>query len=158
MRDNDIWYANESEINAYTISMQPEITAQRVDGINVRYKGLYSDRIYPSCESITSAFEPGFDLPLSQYEVQHNRSYTGARQTIEWSFCGILNMCGIMQEYKYNWRLLNRGRSNRDIPALQYRVCVLLFNLHTCANGGNNISNFFQTRPPSLEEYMSYIN
>ena len=72
MRDKDIWYAKESEINTYNISLQPDITEKIDLGINIQYKGLYLDRIYPSCDSITPAYKPGLKLSLTCYEIKHN--------------------------------------------------------------------------------------
>ncbi|CAN0455769.1 unnamed protein product, partial [Ascophyllum nodosum] len=36
----------------------------------------------------------------------------------------------------------------------QYRVSVFLTNLHTCLNGGNQISDYFGVKPPTAEQYL----
>lgn len=33
-------------------------------------------------------------------------------------------------------------------------VCVLLTNMRTCLRGQNQISTYFQTSPPTLDEYQ----
>ena len=53
--------------------------------------------MYTSCDSITSVYEQGIQFPLTGYEIRHNRCYTGARQTIEWNFGGIINMFVIIK-------------------------------------------------------------
>ncbi|CAN0467460.1 unnamed protein product, partial [Laminaria digitata] len=41
--------------------------------------------------------------------------------------------------------------------AVQYRVATLLYNIHSCLNGTNQISQFFGVSPPSLKEYLGVV-
>lgn len=40
------------------------------------------------------------------------------------------------------------------LPPLQYFTCMLILNCHTCMNGGNMISRFFNSEPPTLDRYL----
>ena len=46
-------------------------------------------------------------------------------------------------------------RQYLTLPALQYHVGMLLVNCRTCIDGGNRISKYFSSNPPSLDNYLS---
>lgn len=86
--------------------------------------------------------------PLTPEELTHNGNLARARVCIEWTFGRIFSL----------WRRLS------FVPRMQvgvsplgklYLVCVILSNVHTCLNGGNQTAYYFGGEPPTLEEYLS---
>eukprot|EP00978_Attheya_sp_CCMP212_P009610 scaffold22791_cov64-Attheya_sp.AAC.2 len=153
LRDNDIWYMNESEVDEYLVSLQPEARA------NLRaFFSCLTDCIYPFTDCLMHLHEAPINGVLTQQQEKENVAMKGMREPVEWPFAGLKVTFGIMQTSMIRWRLLNKNRERNDIPFKQYRVCCLFYNLRVCASGGSNVSNFFGGKPPTLDEYLSFLN
>lgn len=92
-----------------------------------------------------SRFQPG---GLTREQAAYNGSLARARVVIEWMFGRVYTL----------WRRL------QFVPRMQvcatplgkmYLVCAILTNVHTCLNGGNQVSFYFGGIPPTLDEYLA---
>ena len=154
---HDIWYCNASDINDYMMYLQPQVTQDLANGIGTKYFSTYGDRIYVQQECISRAHKAPVGGALTQHQLDENDAMKGCREPVEWTFGALVNMFGIFQTYMIHWKLLSKGRQNNDIPFKQYMVCCLLYNCRVCASGGNNVSVFFDSKPPTLDEYLAFL-
>ncbi len=85
---------------------------------------------------------------LTRQQSNYNKKIAEARVSIEWMFGRVYNL----------WRRL------QFVPRMQvcstplgkvYMVCAILTNIHTCLNGGNQVSFYFGATPPTLDEYLA---
>ena len=84
---------------------------------------------------------------ISAFKKASNKSISNSRVTVEWFF----------KEVKLLWAFVGcKGRLRiKQMPiGLIYRAAVLLTNFRNCVQP-NEISQYFDCLPPSLEEYIS---
>lgn len=103
---------------------------------------LYGDPAYPARPHLLSPFRN----PANQHELDHNKSMSSARQSVEWSFSNISTLFAFL-DFKKNLKIL------LSPVALYYRVGALLANCHNCLHS-NEVSKTFNMQPPRLEEYL----
>jgi hypothetical protein len=107
-------------------------------------KLLYGDPAYGLSDWIMCGFK-GNNLSFQQEHF--NSTMSSVRTAVEWNF-------GLAKSL---WQQMNYYRSNKInlTPVGKIvKVCILLTNCHTCYFGGNQISDFFDMKPPSLKEYL----
>ncbi|CAN0042490.1 unnamed protein product [Sphacelaria rigidula] len=111
---------------------------------------LYGDPAYGQSEHLCTPFAPEVGAgELSEEMKAFKKSMSRCRVTVEWCFKEATNKCAFIDR--------TRQRKSLLIPVgTHYRVCVcvMLSNLHSCLNGGNEISQFFGVSPPALDEYL----
>ena len=85
--------------------------------------------------------------PLTQQQIDFNKSMSMNRVSVEWLFGDVVNTFKFI-DFKKN---LKTGLSP---IAKMYKVSALLTNAHTCLYG-NNTSSFFDMEPPNIDEYFA---
>jgi hypothetical protein len=106
--------------------------------------------------------DPGYFLttrvlmpfPTGREDAHHqafNVTMSRARITVEWGYSRVSSL----------WRHLN-FKDNQKVflspIGAQYMVAVLLTNVVTCLDSGNQISDYFGVAPPSLEVYLATLH
>ena len=104
---------------------------------------LYGDSAYPLSSSLLSPFSK---LRLTSEEKAWNKVMSTRRESVEWGFGDILRL----------WRTLDY-RPDKNIFSssigIQYRVSVLLTNIHICLYSSET-SVFINCAPPVLAKYL----
>ena len=72
---------------------------------------------------------------------------SAVRASVEWVFGRIKTLFAFV-DFSKNLRVMH-GPEGMDFP-----VAGLLTNVHCCVNEGNQISDMFDIKPPSLTEYL----
>ena len=106
---------------------------------------IYGDPAYPISKWIISGFKGN---NLDEWKLQFNASMSSVRQSVEWNF-GRMKILWAFVTYKMQQKIM---LSNVGATVL---VAMFLTNCHCCYNGGNQISEYFELCPPSLDEYLS---
>ncbi|CAM9646759.1 unnamed protein product, partial [Laminaria digitata] len=88
--------------------------------------------------------------PLTEDMRHFNKSMSGCRITVEWLFTEMTSKWAFVTHKPQQKYLLS------PVP-VQYRMATLLYNIHSCLNGTNQISQFFGVSPPSLKEYLGVV-
>lgn len=73
---------------------------------------------------------------------------SSVRESVEWGFKLITTKWAFLN-YKHNMKIFVQPVGK------YYKVAAFLTNLHTCLEG-NQISTFFDIKPPSLDEYLNW--
>lgn len=109
---------------------------------------IYGDPAYGINDLLCSPFK---GAQLSEEQKTFNATLSRVRVSVEWFF-GILKRTFAFMDWNQKHKILLS-------PVAKFmKVSVLLANCHTCLNGGNQISDFFNCQPPTLEEYLSMPN
>ena len=90
----------------------------------------------------------GHDEFLTNIELLENKIFPKVRIAVEWDFGHTSNLFKFTQTWN-NIKLL-KHRNHQ----YYYFISTLLRNLHVCCYG-NITSNYFNCKPPSLEDYLS---
>ena len=104
---------------------------------------LYGDPAYPLRRELQCPFAGAHLTPM---EIAFNKSMSQVRVTVEWIFGEILN------HFKFNDYHKNLKIGLSPVGKI-YTVSALLVNAHNCLYP-NNVSNFFEVEPPTLDEYF----
>jgi hypothetical protein len=111
---------------------------------------IIEDSAYPNNDVVLSVFK-GNPARLPPHAVAFNNIVCPLRTSVEWGYEKII--------YKY-WAFLDFKKQTKfgksGIIAM-WHIAVFLTNVVTCANGGNQISTYFNLAPPSLEDYICRI-
>lgn len=121
-----------------------QLEQKAVFGENEKYV-LYGDQAYGLMDLLITPF-PGRpeDLPVHQNNFNHSMKIL--RVSVEWGFQKIVSLFAFI-DFKKNQKLLLQ---NLDTI---WKVAVLLTNCHTCLYGSQT-ADYFNTIPPTLEEYF----
>lgn len=103
---------------------------------------IYGDPAYPLREYLQVPIR----RPGTAAERNFNSKMSQSRICVEWVFGKILNNFAFL-DYKKNQKLCKQAVGK------MYLVAALLTNCHTCLYGSQT-SDFFDCRPPTLEEYL----
>jgi hypothetical protein len=104
---------------------------------------LYGDPAYSINDVIISPFD---NTTLTAQQLEFNKRMSSCREAVEWGFADVARL----------WSALDFTPSQRVFVSpigVQYRVAVLLTNIHICLNASQT-SWFFRCCPPSVEEYL----
>jgi surface polysaccharide O-acyltransferase-like enzyme len=113
---------------------------------------IYGDPIYGSAYGVIGSYRRTGGVPvrpLSLEQLASNRAMAKVRISVEQVF-GLNVWMWAYNNFKYGMRA---GHS--PVGAL-YLVAVLLVNIQTCLRG-NQVSEWFQCTPPSLDEYFHSV-
>lgn len=105
---------------------------------------IYGDPAYGTDAMLCSPFQ---DAHAGSVEKRFNELMSQNRVSIEWMF-GIL---------KRKWAFIDWNKKHKILltpVARMVRVAMLLTNAATCMSGGNQISDYFNCAPPTLEQYF----
>ena len=103
---------------------------------------IYGDPAYPLLIHVQCPFQN----PSTPQEEQFNKEMSRVRVSVEWLFGDISNWWAFL-DFKKNLKL------NLSAVGKMYKTCALLANARTCLYG-NITSDFFDLKPPSLEDYF----
>ncbi|CAB1112388.1 unnamed protein product [Ectocarpus sp. CCAP 1310/34] len=108
---------------------------------------LYGDPAYGLSDHLVCPFSAASYGPLTPEMADFNQRMSHCRVTVEWGF----------KEMTSKWAFVDMKSQQKYLLSpvgKQYRVATLLSNMHSCLNGGNQISQYFNLQPPTLEEYL----
>ena len=108
---------------------------------------LYGDPAYGMSTHLNCPYSAETFGPLTAGMLEFNKQMSACRVTVEWVF----------KEVTSKWAFVSMKNQQRYLLSpvgVHYKVATLLSNIHSCLNGGNEISQFFGCPPPSLEEYL----
>ena len=118
----------------------------RASPVLSRYK-LIADSAYPNNTTIVSLFTKP-QMANDQFNRNFNHTMSPLREPVEWGYQRVVKL----------WSLLDMKPQMRpgDVSVSDlWLIGVWLTNLVTCAEGGNQISDFYgSTEPPTLDEYL----
>lgn len=108
---------------------------------------VYGDKAFARRVPVYTPFNPAD----TQLKRRFNRRMSSVRISSEWGFKVVR---GLWPSTKYvaRQKILQGRRGN--LPGKNLYNCIFLTNLHSCHQGGNLISDFFEGRPPTVEEYL----
>jgi hypothetical protein len=113
---------------------------------------FYKDSAYPGpWRCVVKAWEAAPDAPLMPQQQDDNRVMKKVRKTVEWMFGGNVQL--FHQADNKSSRKLG---DNPQLACAEIGLMHLLANCKCCL-GGNNMSNYFDFSPPSLEEYLGMV-
>jgi hypothetical protein len=104
---------------------------------------LYGDPAYARRPHLE---RPHRGINLTVQQQQHNTSMSAVRQAVEWQFGKIVSLWAFL-DYHKNLKLY------LSPVAKLYKLGALLTNCHCCVEG-NQVTQYFMTVPPTLEEYL----
>jgi len=109
---------------------------------------MVADTAYPNNDVISAMYRRPRNERLQYLNQLFNQILSPERVTVEWGYEKIVDLWAFV-DYKKCQKLL---KSN--VEAI-WHLAVWLTNLHNCVNGGNQISEYFEVKPPTLEEYIA---
>ena len=107
---------------------------------------IYGDAAYPVTQHVQGPFK---GANLTEPQKAFNTSMSRVRIAVEWPFGGISTYFAFV-DFKKNLKLYLQAVGK------MYIVSTILHNARACLYG-NIISAFFETQPPSLEEYLGFV-
>ena len=109
-----------------------------------QWYALYGDSANP----ISPFLQKGYQgAALTPEQVQFNANFSRVRMAVEWAF----------GEVDTTWGFLGMKRQQKVLLqpiGLYYKAACLLSNCENIVRQGNKCSQFFNLKPPSLEEYF----
>jgi hypothetical protein len=102
---------------------------------------IYGDPAYSIHSVLLSPFD---NAKLTPEEQEFNKRMSAVREVVEWGFADVIRLWGAL-EWVPTQRMFNSA------VGIQYRVAVLLTNMHICLYGSET-SWYFKCCPPKLEE------
>jgi DDE superfamily endonuclease len=110
---------------------------------------IYGDAAYQG-ETVVGCVMTGFGYGVNMTAQQEHftKSMNKVRTSVEWGF-RVVNQ---------TWASLSKGdaqKPGKSRLGANYLAAVILTNVRTCLNGMNQISAFFDCKPPTLPEYLS---
>jgi DDE superfamily endonuclease len=118
-----------------------------LDTSNMLY--IYGDPAYGCAFGVIGAYRRTSTLPLSQEQLASNKAMAKVRISVENIF-GLNIRIWAYNSYKYSLR------ARHSPVATLYLVGMLLTNIRTCISG-NQVSQYFECTPLSLDEYFASI-
>lgn len=143
------------------VSLKGAYEGRRHDAAMLRDSGLYEEleaNVHGNQRFLIYG-DQGYGLrelllrPYTQHEIGidparqlFNNAMRSLRISVEWGFNKIIQIFAFL-DFKKNQKLLVQ-----DLQKM-YRVGTILTNCHTCLYGGET-SQYFQVKPPTLQEYF----
>lgn len=106
---------------------------------------LYGDAAYPRSPHILCGFKGTFEPS----ELEFNRRMSQVRESVEWGFARTWTQLWQSLSFKKELKLYQQALGKL------FPMAVFLSNCKTCFDGGNQVSDYFDLKPPSLETYLS---
>lgn len=110
---------------------------------------IYGDPAYPLNPHLLAPYKR---LRLTASETDFNRRYSSVRIMVEWMFGRVTQL----------WRGMDFIPTERSLSSplgSKYCVAVILTNIYTCMQQGNQSSKYFNNvRVPTLSEYLDHPN
>jgi hypothetical protein len=107
-----------------------------------------ADSAYPTTNWTLSLFKrlPGLELPPDRQAF--NATYSPMRTCVEWGYEKVVRQWAFI-DFKKQMKL--------ELVCMEamWHAAFWLTNVVTCVRGGNQISEYFQLSPPTLEEYLA---
>ena len=109
---------------------------------------LYGDPAYPVSRYLKRPYK-GARLTAGQQAF--NSQMSRVRECVEWGFGNILNLWQSLELVRYE-------KFFESAIARRYQLAAILTNVYTCMYPErNNVAQFFEVQPPSLQEYLSTL-
>ncbi|KAF4028889.1 DDE superfamily endonuclease [Phytophthora infestans] len=109
-------------------------------------KFLYGDPAYGARKYIVSGYK-GNSVSADESDV--NSEMSRLRESVEWNFKCMKTLWSYVD--------YNKQQKVRLSPVGKFvKAAMLLTNCHNCYYGGNQISQYFDLPPPSLQDYLGY--
>lgn len=108
---------------------------------------MYGDPAYGMSTHLNCPYSAESYGPLTAAMLEFNKRMSACRVTVEWVFKEMTGKCAFVS-------MRNQQKYLLSPVGVQYKVATLLSNIHSCLNGGNEISQYFDCPPPSLVEYL----
>lgn len=108
---------------------------------------LYGDPSYGMDTHLTSSFQSATAEPLALVMREFNQRMSHCLVAVERGF----------KEMTGKWAFVDMKTPQKILLSpvdVHYEVANFLSNAHTCLNGGNEVSNYFNVLPPSLKKYL----
>ena len=108
---------------------------------------VYADPGYFLTTRVLMPFPTGRDCAMHQ---AFNVTMSRVRITVEWGYSRVAAL----------WKHINFKENQKVFKSpigAQYMVAVLLTNAVTCIDGGNEISDYFGSTPPTLEHFLATL-
>ena len=105
---------------------------------------IYGDPAYPLSVHLQAPYRAA---NINNHMNDYNKAMSKVRVTVEWLFANIKNFFKFV-DFKKQMKLC------LSPVGKLYIVCGLLQNAHTCLYG-NEVSQFFDLDPPTLQEYFA---
>ncbi|KAF0704449.1 hypothetical protein AaE_014933 [Aphanomyces astaci] len=110
-------------------------------------KLMYGDPAYGIVPYLISGFKGN---NLSAQKLAFNKWMSRVRQSVEWNF----KLLKTMRSY-ITFKMLAKIRLSPVANVVA--IAMLLTNCHCCYHGGNQISDYFNLKSPSLREYLDTL-
>ena len=134
------------DAHVYQLSGLGQLMQEHMNVDGQAYK-VYGDPAYGVSQHLCTPYEATSAAALTPEMKDFNKRMSACRVSVEWAF-GEVSRLWAFCDYK------PQQKSLLSPVATQYRVSVVLTNLHTCLNAGNQISDYFGVKPPTPEQYL----
>ncbi|KAH9111203.1 hypothetical protein AeMF1_014218 [Aphanomyces euteiches] len=129
-----------------TVLSMSRILDRMMDDPVLKNYCLYGDPAY-GCRQCLSC--PFANAPTGSFQAVFNSSMSCVRESVEWSFHIVKSLWGFVS--------YDKKMKVRNSPiGMFWLVATLLTNCNTCMKAqGNQISTYFDVKPPSIDEYLA---
>jgi hypothetical protein len=103
---------------------------------------IFGDPAYPKSDVLLSPYDK---IDLLPDQITFNLRMSAVHESVEWEFADIIQLWASLNLVSMQKLFLNP-------IGIQFRVCTLLTNIHTCIYG-SQASHYFNCCPPSLDRY-----
>jgi hypothetical protein len=108
---------------------------------------ILADSAYPNNDCIIALYKKPPNAPMPPLYQLFNSSVSKERVAVEWGYARIVNLWAFI-DFKKNLKMMGQ-----NVEAFWHLACWLT-NLHTCVVGGNQTSQYFGLKPPTLDEFI----
>jgi len=137
---NDLTVWRESGLAA---DLTPMVVSSLPDGTE-SVVHLFGDKAYRTEKLIMYPFHPA----VGAEEKEYNTTLSRLRISVEHGFSRVTALWGFTEVKKVM-------RTGLQPTGAYYYAMALFTNIRTCMSGGNQISDQFNLRPPTLSEYLA---
>ena len=106
---------------------------------------VYGDPAYRLSHFIHKPFDR---IGATQQERMHNTVMSTGRVNVEIAIGGVTKIFPALD-------FIRCERPGDGLVCMKYLVAVIFRNMYTCVRGGNQVSVFFDCKPPTLHEFLA---